>query len=193
MTQLQENPNLERETSTPRRHRFNVAEFEQAHAAGAFGQNRLELIEGELLEMAPMGDAHVDWMGRLTLRFVRAFGDIAMVLPQVPLSLEETESQPEPDFVIVKLSAYQNRKVHAREAAFIVELSDSTLEFDRGPKLRVYARNEVREVWILNIKANELEVYREPHGEAYKSKITLEVGQECSPLEFPDVKLAWWV
>ena len=191
MTQVAQKPN--QVESSRLRHQFTVAEFEKAYFAGTFGQKRLELIEGEIYEMAPMGDAHVSWIGRFTMKLTKALGDVAMVLPQVPILLEENDSQPEPDFVIVKLEAYQNRKARASETAIVIEISDSTLEDDRDVKQKLYARNGVREYWILNVQTNELEVYREPQGETYKTKFTLASGQGVTPLEFPNVTLEWWV
>lgn len=193
MTQLQDKPSeATLGPNEPRRHRFTVAELEQAHAAGAFGQKRLELIEGEVIDMPPMGDDHVDWLARLTKKLVRAYGDVAEIISQVPLLLEENDSQPEPDFMVVKLEDYHKRKVQAREAAFVIEVSDSTLEFDRGQKMRVYARNGVGELWILNVKQVQLEVYREPQGDQYGSKRTLNVGDAVEALEFPGVEVEWW-
>ena len=177
----------------PLRHRFTVEEFEKAYFAGAFGdRRRLELIEGEIIDMPPMGDEHIDWIGKLTSTLVRGLGDAARVFPQVPIRLEENDSQPEPDFTVVKTENFHSRKPHASEVAFVVEVSDSTLEYDRGPKIRIYARNSVQEVWIVNIRQNQLEVYRDPENETYKTKTTLSQGQTVTPLAFPDVNLERW-
>jgi Uma2 family endonuclease len=182
----QSNPMLDR------RHRFTVEEYEKAYFAGAFGDKRVELIEGEVIEMAPMNDPHVDWLGVLTRKLVLALHEVAMVLPQVPVRLEEPCSQPEPDFVVVALSKYEQKKVHVKDAAIVIEVSDSTLEEDRDIKLKLYARNFAKEFWILNVQQQQLEVYRDPEGETYKTKFTLARGEAVTPLEFPGVVLEWW-
>jgi Uma2 family endonuclease len=191
MTQLANKPS--QNESSRLRHRITVAEFEKAYFAGAFGQVRLELIEGVILEMSPMGDAHVVWLFRLTKQLVMALGEVAEIASQIPIELDENDSQPEPDFVVVKLEDFHDRKIKASETALVIEVSDSTLEDDRGIKQKLYARNGVREYWIVNVKAKQLEVYRDPQGETFNTKFTLEVGKTCSPVAFPTRDVTWWV
>jgi Uma2 family endonuclease len=191
LTQLVDNPS--HNDSSRLRHRITVEEFEKAYFAGAFGQVRLELIEGVILEMSPMGNAHVVWLVRLTKQLVMALGEVAEIASQIPISLEESDSQPEPDFVVVKLEDFHDRKIRASETALVIEVSDSTLEDDRGIKQKLYARNGVREYWIVNLKAKQLEVYRDPQGETFNTKFTLELGKTCSPVAFPTRDVTWWV
>ena len=190
MTQLADKPS--HNESSRLRHRITVEEFEKAYFAGAFGQARLELIEGVILEMSPMGDTHVAWLFRLNKQLLLTLGEVAEVGSQVPISLGESDSQPEPDFVVVKLEDFQDRKIKANEAALVIEVSDSTLEDDRGIKQKLYARNGLREYWIVNVKAKQLEVYRDPQGETFNTKFTLEVGKTCSPEAFPTRDVTWW-
>jgi Uma2 family endonuclease len=192
VTQTLETSSAQQLSIEARRHRFSVEEFEKAYFAGVFGDKRVELIEGEVIEMPPMNDPHVNWIGALTRKMVMAFQDSAMVLPRVPVRLEETRSQPEPDLVIVSLTKYEQKKVQVRDAALVIEISDSTLEEDRDIKLKLYARNGAREYWIVNVKTGELEVYRDPEGETFKTKFTLSRGQAVTPLEFPETSLEWW-
>ncbi len=195
MTQTLETSTQNEAQSIPmsqRRHRFTVAEFEKAYYAGAFGEKRVELIEGEVIEMPPMNDGHVNWLAILTRRLVLAFHNVAVVISQVPVLLEDTHSQPEPDFVVVALDRFKQKKVALRDAAIIMEVSDSTLEDDRDVKTKLYARNHAKEFWILNVRTNELEVYRDPEGETYKTKFTLSSGQAVAPFESPEIRLEWW-
>lgn len=198
MTQTTENTKKATQTDLnvlleQRRHRVTVAEFEKAYLAGVFGEKRLELIEGVIVEMPPMGDQHIDWLRVLNRRLTTALSaDQAEVISQVPIRLVDDATQPEPDFVVVKPENYHQRKIMASEAAFVIEIGDATLEDDRTIKLRLYARNGVKEYWILSVKSQQLEVYRDPQDETYNTKFTLNRGQLVTPLEFPDVMLEWW-
>jgi Uma2 family endonuclease len=187
---------FQRETSiTPPdhlRHQFTVAEFERLYQSGVLQDKKVELIEGVIVEMPAMGDLHVMWMGILNRKLVMALGEHATVYPQIPLDLGLQRTQPEPDFVIVKLENDHKRKPKVAEASVIIEVSDSTLHDDRTWKLELYARQKVKEYWILNVQQHQLEVYRDPEGETYKTKFTLSRGQTVTPLEFPKITLEWW-
>ncbi|NJK44532.1 MAG: Uma2 family endonuclease [Pleurocapsa sp. SU_196_0] len=174
------------------RHQFTVAEFERLSQSGVFQDKKVELIEGVIVEMPAMGDLHVMWMGVLTRKLVMTLLECATVYPQIPLDLGLKRTQPEPDFVIVKLENDHKRKPTVAEASFIIEVSDSTLRDDRTWKLELYARQGVKEYWILNVQHHQLEVYRDPEGETYKTKFTLSRGEAVTPLEFSDVVLEWW-
>lgn len=176
-----------------RRHRFTVAEFEKMHRAGAFPQElRLELLEGEVFEMPPMGDDRVDKLAVLNEELVLKLREKARILCQVPLRTAEETSLPEPDFAVIDRNSYPGGVPHAEQVRLVVEISDTTLAYDRGRKLRVYARNKVPEVWILDVKGKQLEVYRDPQGEDYRSKQTYDEGDEVAPAAFPETPLRWW-
>lgn len=174
------------------RHQFTVVEFERLCQSGAFTDKKVELIEGVIVEMPAMGDLHVMWMGVLTRKLVMTFGELAMVYPQIPLDLGLKRTQPEPDFVVVKSENDHRRKPTVDEASFIIEVSDTSLHDDRTWKLQLYAKQGVKEYWILNVQHNQLEVYRDPEGETYRTKFTLSKGQSVTPLEFPQIALEWW-
>ena len=174
------------------RHQFTVVEFERLCQSGAFTDKKVELIEGVIVEMPAMGDLRVMWMGVLTRKLVMTFGELAMVYPQIPLDLGLKRTQPEPDFVVVKSENNHRRKPTVDEAGFIIEVSDTSLHDDRTWKLQLYAKQGVKEYWILNVQHNQLEVYRDPEGETYRTKFTLSKGQSVTPLEFPQIALEWW-
>jgi Uma2 family endonuclease len=190
MTQLADKPN--QIESSRLRHRITVEEFEKAYFAGAFGQARLELIEGVIYDSPPMSDLQIASYVRLNKNLVKTLEE-GMVFPRVPITFADDDSQPEPHFLVVKLEHFHDRKIKANEAALVIEVSDSTLEDDRGIKQKLYARNGVREYWIVNLKAKQLEVYRDPQGETFNTKFTLEVGKTCSPVAFPTRDVTWWV
>jgi Uma2 family endonuclease len=190
MTQLADKPN--QVESSRLRHRITVEEFEKAYFAGAFGQARLQLIEGITYDTPPMSNLQISSHVRLTKNLVLTLEE-SMVFPRVPLTFAEDDSQTEPHLTVVKLEDFHDRKIKASETALVIEVSDSTLEDDRGIKQKLYARNGVREYWIVNVKAKQLEVYRDPQGETFNTKFTLEVGKTCSPVAFPTRDVTWWV
>jgi Uma2 family endonuclease len=175
----------------PHRHAFTVAQFEHAYQAGVFAGQRLELLWGEIIEMPPMGDGHVDWLTRLNKKLLQHFGEVAEVLCQTPLVTGLDHSEPEPDFILVKTEHYHGRKVRAEEAALVIEISDTTLDYDRTVKLALYAAAGVRELWIINVKTAELELYRQPDAGQYRYKRTLMADELVELLDFPGYAVAW--
>ena len=160
--------------------------------AGLLEGKRVQLIKGELLEMTPMGPPHIGRITILTMQLVASLRGRAAVSSQTPISLETKDTEPEADFVILSLEVFQesqfeNRLPRAREVSALVEVSDSSLAFDRGEKLTLYAENGVKEVWILVVKTGRLEVYRNPRDGAYLEKRTLESGESARFLDYPDV------
>jgi Uma2 family endonuclease len=184
---------LERPTNQNEPHRFTVAEFERLCSASVLEQGkRYELLEGEIFEMTPMGDGHAAFVMNLNERIILQLHSQAKLCPAIPMVILSEESQPEPDFMLIPLELYQNRKPRIEEVALVIEISDSTLEKDQGKKQRIYARNGIEDYWIINVQEHQLEVYRNPKGEKYHSVQILSEGQTIAPLEFPDVEIRWW-
>src|SRR5512144_1217283 len=156
-------------TLVPMRARLTVAQFQKMGEAGILPpDSRVELIDGEILEMAPIGPPHVHLVNRLTRLLVRALGDEAIVSVQNPVVLDEY-SEPQPDLTV--LGAHPEREgrlPEARDVLLLVEVSDRTLQFDRRVKLPLYAKRSVREVWIVNVPDRVVEVHREPRDGAYR-------------------------
>lgn len=144
-----------------------------------------------------MGPPHIGRITILTMQLVASLRGRAAVSSQTPISLETKDTEPEADFVILSLEVFQesqfeNRLPRAREVSALVEVSDSSLAFDRGEKLTLYAENGVKEVWILVVKTGRLEVYRNPRDGAYLEKRMLESGESARFLDYPDVEVVWW-
>jgi len=176
------------------RHRVTLEEFEVLYVENPmFSERRFELLEGEIYETTTMGDEHVNGLNALNTELVIKLSAVAVIGPQIPVRLPESNTRPMPDFVIMPKSRYQRGVPDASQVSVIVEVSFSTLEQDRTLKSRLYAQSGLPEYWILNTQRNQLEVYREPDGEAYRVKMTLEQGEAVSPLEFADVQIEWWV
>ena len=176
-----------------RRHRFTVQEFEQMSRASVFYGRKVELLDGEIIDMNADGDGHSTWTGSLTERLVLAFHGKARVIPQQTMRLIEDFYMPVPDFTITPLERYQPRVVRSDEISIAIEISDTTLSDDRTYKQKLYARNGVLEYWILNVQAGQLEVYRDRENDTYNTKFTLSKGQPITPFEFPEVSLEWWI
>jgi Uma2 family endonuclease len=175
-----------------RRHRFTVQEFEQMGKTSVLYGRKVELLDGEIIDMNADVDGHSTWTGSLTERLVLAFHGKARVIPQQTMRLIEDFYMPVPDFTITPLERYQPRVVRSDEISIAIEISDSTLSDDRTYKQKLYARNGVLEYWILNVQAGQLEVYRDRENDTYNTKFTLSKGQPITPLEFPEVSLEWW-
>jgi len=128
--------------------------------AGLFHDRRVELIEGEVVDMPPQKNAHYTAILLVQRALEKAFGTNHTVRVQGPLDLGE-RSQPEPDVAVVTGSPRDYRD-HPKTAVLVVEVSDTTLEFDRVRKQRIYAKAGIQEFWIVNLIARVLELHRSP-------------------------------
>src|SRR5262249_4227161 len=169
---------------------FTVDEYYRMAKAGIIGpDDRVELIEGEIIQMSPIGVRHAGHVNRLNHLFVTTLRRRGVVSVQSPIQLNDY-TEPEPDLIVLKPRShyYASKKVRAEDALLIVEVSDTTLRYDRKIKRKLYAAAGIPEVWIENLEADELLVYREPAGKAYRVSLTLRTGDSVSAIAFPDLK-----
>jgi Uma2 family endonuclease len=169
---------------------FTVAEYHRMGDAGILDpEERVELIDGEIFKMSPVGRRHILGVIRATKLFVITFGDRAIVSPQNPVRLSDW-SEPEPDFVVFKPRSdfYAAAAPTPADVLFLVEISDTTLRHDCNRKLPRYAAAGIPEVWIEDLKNNVLLVYRDPHGDRYETALTFSIQESVSPLAFPDIQ-----
>ncbi|MGQ0571252.1 MAG: Uma2 family endonuclease [Armatimonadota bacterium] len=160
-------------------------EYERLVEVGAFRpEARVQLIEGEIVEMMPQRPAHATAMRRVSRALETAFPRGYDVRPQLPLSLGEL-SEPEPDVAVVPGSAEDYRDTHPSSAVLVVEVADTTLEFDRARKLAMYAAARIPEYWIVNLVDRMLEVYREPQGSGYRTTRPYGPGDAVAPHKAP--------
>ena len=149
---------------------------------------RVELLNGEIIDMSPIGPFH----GSITKRLLRFFDGIArdrwIVAVQDPVRLDDY-SEPQPDLMLLKPVPDFYREQHPQpdDVFLLVEVSDTTLAADREDKLPAYGRAGIGEVWIVNLVEEVIEVYREPHFTGYGSKTILRAGEQAKPMAFPDV------
>lgn len=178
------------DTASEATYRWSRDAYDRAVEAGVFGpDDRIELVEGQLLAMTPQGSRHaaiVDLAGEL-LR--EAFGDGYRIRVQSPLAVGD-DSEPEPDLAVVRGRARDYLAAHPTSALLVVEVSDDSLRRDRTLKQRLYARHGVPEYWVLAIPDACLEVYRDPAATGYRSVATLRAGDRVAPLSRPEASIS---
>src|SRR5574337_610208 len=171
----------------PTRHRLNVdAYYRMAEAGILTDPHRVELIDGEIIDMPAIGSPHAAITNRLARRFSRSFGDeVALVSVQSPLRLD-AHNEPEPDLMLLQPRADGYRASHpgAADVLLLVEVAETSLAYDRTTKLPLYAKFGVPEVWIVDLKGPAVEVYREPRGDGYALKQRLAAGS-LAPILLP--------
>jgi Uma2 family endonuclease len=168
---------------------FSVDDYYRMLDAGILAEDdRLELIEGEIIQMSPIGNRHAACVDRATELFIVSFNGRATVRVQNPLRLGKY-NEPQPDIVVLKRRAdyYASKTPTADDTLFVVEVSDTTLRYDTKVKLPIYARTGVAEVWIENLEKDTMLVCRDHAGSNYKTQLTLRRSDSISPLVFPDV------
>lgn len=177
--------------------RWTRDEYERMVDMGILGPNdRVELLDGEIVIMTPQKSRHAAAI-QMTLRALRqAFGDAFDIRSQMPLALDAT-SEPEPDIAVVAGSPRDFVDAHPSRAVLVVEVSDSSLTFDRTTKAAVYARAGVPDYWLLNLVDSVVEVRRDPQpssasplGWHFASVQTLRAGEIIAPLARPGAAVA---
>lgn len=175
----------------PQRHAITAEEFLRMGEAGVFGPGaRLELIEGEIVEMAPIGSPHASCVAILHGHFVRQVRDSAFVWGQNPIWINE-RSVPQPDLALLMPRADKYRNSHPRpaEVLLVIEVSDTTLTYDLGTKVPLYARAGITEAWVVDLGAREVRVFRDAAPGGYRTSFTVAVGGEVRAKALPAVTL----
>ena len=150
--------------------------------------DRVELIDGEIFQMSPIGDRHAVCVSRATTLFITAFGERAVVSPGNPIKLtDRTELQPDIVLFAPRTDFYAKKRPTTRDLLFIVEVSDTSLAYDRKIKLPRYAEAGIAEVWIEDLKNDVLQVHRDPAGNTYKSVQMLRSREIVSAIAFPGI------
>lgn len=169
----------------PTRRRFDVDAYYRMAEAGVLGDaRRVELIDGEIIDLAAIGSPHAAVTNRLVRGFARAAADgLVLLTVQNPLRLD-AYNEPQPDLMLLRPRADDYRTSHpgAADVLLLAEVSETSLAYDRGVKLPLYARFGVPEVWIVDLVGGAVEVYREPKDGAYASRQLLADGLLSPPL-----------
>jgi Uma2 family endonuclease len=168
--------------SWPRRHRITVHDYHRMGEIGVFAPDaRVELIEGKIIDMAPIGNDHQSIVDQLNRTLVLAVGGDAIVRTQGSIRLSQW-SEPEPDVVLLKLRPdfYRGEFALGTDTLLVIEVSDTTLKYDRDIKVPLYARHGVPEVWVVDVNGNALLVYDHLRDGQYERQVVLE-----SPVSVP--------
>ena len=173
----------------PAKHRFTVTEYYRMAETGVLKPDaRVELLNGEIIDMSPIGPFHGGVVIRLNRIFNRELKDRCLVIVQSSLRLDE-HSEPEPDIVLAKNTpdCYTTKHPEPEDVLLLIEVSDTSLDVDRKEKLPAYGHAGIPEVWIVNLNNGTIETHREPHFSGYGSTKILRAGDKASPQAFPDV------
>jgi Uma2 family endonuclease len=171
---------------------FTVQEYHLISEAGILSEgDRVELIEGEIVKMAAIGTRHASCVKRLTRRFSLIPEEQATLGVQDPIQLTE-RTEPQPDVVLLQPRADYYATAHPipSEVLLLVEVSDSTVDYDRDVKVSIYSRSGIQEVWLIDLVENCLEVYRQPGPNGYSLMLKFWRGQQVAPLAFPEFEVS---
>jgi Uma2 family endonuclease len=169
------------------RRRFTVHDYHRMGEAGILHEDdRVELIEGEIVEMAAIGTRHFSCVNGLTRLLVRGVGDEAIVSVQNPVRLDE-HNEPQPDLTVLRVRDYRESLPVPEDVLLLIEVSDTTLRYDRGVKLPLYARAGIREVCILDLPGEVTECHTGPSGSSYRNTERARRGQALAPLALPEL------
>lgn len=157
----------------PRRHKLTVTDYYHLADAGSLTDtDRVELIDGEIIDMSPIGSRHAGLVDRLNRGLHARIEDKAMVRVQGPVRLDEW-SEPEPDIALLrpKDDFYMSGHPGAADVLLVIEVADASLAYDRDIKIPLYARHHIPEAWLVNIENQRLTVHRQPSPDGYREVI----------------------
>ncbi len=173
-------------------HQFTIDEYQRMGEVGLFREDdRVELIEGEIVDMSPIGRRHAVRVSVISQLFAERLGRAVFVWAQNPLTLPG-RSQPEPDVTLLRPRPdfYTDKDPTAEDVLLVIEVADSSLDYDRRVKAALYARNGVVEYWLVNLIQDHVIVHRDPTLDGYRDVQIAHDGDELRPLAFPDLALA---
>ncbi|EAM48273.1 Protein of unknown function DUF820 [Crocosphaera watsonii WH 8501] len=169
--------------------KFSVEDYHKMIEAGLLIYRDVELINGLILEMSPEGTEHTYIGETLADYFRRLTQGIAWVREARPITL--TQSEPEPDIAIVRLphSLYRSHHPYPEDIYLLIEISHSTLKFDTSEKRNTYAAANIQDYWVVDVNNKQLIIYRSPINGLYKNETRLSLDSQVSPLAFPDLNI----
>lgn len=174
----------------PKQLRFSVDEYYKMIELGILKDyEKAEIIEGELIQKKPIGDRHAYIVDNLSRILIKKVSDDILVRIQNPLRVSDS-TEPEPDFVLADLTKFDGKRHPRPEETFlVVEVSDSTLKYDRDTKLPLYAEAEIPEVWIVNLKNDIIEIHRRPSNGIYQIAQIYKKGEVAESEILSDLKI----
>lgn len=172
-------------------HCFTVSEYERMGQTGVLPPNaRVELIEGEIIEMSPIGSRHAACVKLLTRTVNLQIGENGIVSTQDPIRLSDF-SEPQPDVAVLRFRPDFYREAHPRpeDVLLIIEVADTTVEYDRNVKMPLYARAGIPEALLFNLPDDQLEYYSHPEAGAYQRRRVLNRGEKFESMSVPGLIL----
>src|SRR3990172_7385231 len=161
-------------------HRFDVVTYNRLISEGILREDdRVELIEGRIVDMTPIGSRHSAVVKRLNSLFTSKVQGLAIVGVQDPIQLIQEQSEPEPDITLLKFREdfYSYDLPKGEDVLLVIEVADTSLDYDKDTKIHMYAQAKIQEVWIINLLENCIEVYSSPSSSGYECTITVREGQ----------------
>jgi len=178
--------------SAVKRRRFTIEEYHRMGETGILGDDpRIELIAGSVVVREPTGSRHAGTVDRIAYLFFSRLSGQAIVRIQNPVTFPDEASELQPDLALLRPrnDFYASAHPGAADVLLLVEVADSTLRLDRRVKIPLYARAGIAEVWLLDLTAERIEMFREPGSGRYGNVARLDRGAALSPLAFPDLTL----
>ncbi len=168
---------------------WTVKEYYQMIEAGLLHpEEQVELLEGQIINMTPQGPFHAATTDYTTEYLRHTLAGKALLRCEKPIALNQY-SEPEPDIAVVHLHPYRYANGHpqASEVYLLIEVADTTLEYDRNTKAKIYAKAGIEDYWVLNTKKRQLHIFREPMIDGYSQEDILVETASISPLAFPEI------
>jgi len=175
----------------PRRHPISVHDYHRMAAAGILHEDsRVELIEGEIIDMTPIGTVHASTVAYLCKKLQLAVGNRAVVWPQNPLRLSEY-SEPQPDITLLRPrdDFYRDAHPQAADVLLLIEVADTSIWSDRERKIPFYARHGIPEVWLVDVGNKSLESFRDPREGTYRDIRRIAAMDCVEALQLPGVQI----
>lgn len=174
--------------------RLTFDEYMRMIADGAFDtlrDRRIELVHGELRTMTPPGPDHSNAVSWLTTWSVLSPPKNAVTVRiQDPVAIPELDSAPQPDVVWAKPKSYRRNYPTPADILLLIEVADSSLDYDTGDKADLYAEAGIADYWVVNLPDRVIHVFRNPAADGYQDKTTIKFGEELRPLAIPAVKIS---
>lgn len=172
-----------------KRKQFTTDEYHRMGETGILHEDdRVELIEGEIIEMTPIGLRHSACVKRLNNLFTPLMAaKQTLISVQDPLFLDE-HNEPQPDIILLNYREdfYENKQADAKDALLVIEVAESSLHYDVNVKIPLYARSFIHELWLVDLQSNSVQTYHSSNGEAFHEKQRNDTKQSITPLAFPE-------
>lgn len=170
---------------------FTVDDFHRMVEVGILREDdRVELLQGVIFRMSPIGSRHNACIARINSQLQRLLGDSAILMIQSSFRLAG-DSEPQPDVLILRPREdfYEDSLPTPVDVYLLIEVADSTVEFDRNVKLPLYAKAGVVEYWLVDLPSGQIETYCDPVGNAYQTTASYDLDDGLSPLSFPQLSI----